>query len=107
MAALESIFQRLTWETRGLKIDGEYLEYLSHHRFADDILICANAPYEQRQMLQEVEDKGDDRKLHNNVQILSYISRDTVPEKKPRQRHSKKNHGRMDSIRQTPRHLQG
>ena len=38
-AALESIFRRLTWETRGLKIDGEYL---SHPRFADDILICAN-----------------------------------------------------------------
>ena len=25
-AALESIFRRLTWETRGLKIDGEYLK---------------------------------------------------------------------------------
>ena len=35
-AALESIFQRLTWETRRLKVDGEYL---SHLRFADEILI--------------------------------------------------------------------
>ena len=42
-AALESIFRRLTWETRGLKIDGEYLSNL---RFDDDILICANTPYE-------------------------------------------------------------
>ena len=42
-AALESIFQRLTWETGGLKIDGEYL---SHLRFTDDILICANTPHE-------------------------------------------------------------
>ena len=32
--ALESIFRRLIWETRGLKIDGEYLSYL---RLADDI----------------------------------------------------------------------
>ncbi|MEG7522153.1 MAG: reverse transcriptase domain-containing protein, partial [Chromatiales bacterium] len=31
-ATLESIFRRLTWQTRGLRIDGEYL---SHLRFAD------------------------------------------------------------------------
>ena len=43
-AALESIFRRPTWETRGLKIDGEYLSL--NHRFADDILICANIPHE-------------------------------------------------------------
>ena len=42
-AAFESILRRLAWETRGLKIDGEYL---SHLRFADDILICANTPHE-------------------------------------------------------------
>ena len=47
MAAFESIFRRLTWETRGLKIDGEYL---SHLRSADDILICANTPHERQQM---------------------------------------------------------
>ena len=34
------IFRRLTWVARGLKIDGGYLR---HFRFADDILICANA----------------------------------------------------------------
>ena len=47
-AALESIYRRLTWETGGLTIDGEYLNYL---RFADDILI----------------DKGDDGKRHTNI----------------------------------------
>ena len=41
-AALESIFRRLTWETRGLRIDGEYF---SHLRFADDILMSASIPY--------------------------------------------------------------
>ncbi len=56
-AALESIFQRLSWETRGLTIDGAYL---SHLRFAADKLISANTLYELQQMLQEVEDKGDD-----------------------------------------------
>ena len=39
-AANEIIFRRLTWETTGLKI-----EYLSHLRFADDKLICANTPH--------------------------------------------------------------
>ena len=33
-AAFESVFRRLTWETRGLKIDDEYLSQL---HFADDI----------------------------------------------------------------------
>ena len=42
-AAFESIFRRGTWETRGLKIDDEYL---SHLRIADDILTCANTPDE-------------------------------------------------------------
>ena len=82
MTALESrkpIFGRLAWETRGLKIDGEYM---SHLRFADDILIYVNTPHELQQMLQEwadenenqglkmnvqVEDKGDDGKRHTNM----------------------------------------
>ena len=54
MAALESIFLLLTWEARGLKADGEYL---SHLRFADDILLCANTPHELQQMVQELADE--------------------------------------------------
>ena len=60
MAALESIFRRLTWKTRGLKIDGEYL---SHLRFADDILICANIPHELQQMLQELAGESENQGL--------------------------------------------
>ena len=41
-ATLESTFRRLTWETRSLKIYGEYL---SHIRFANYTLICANTPH--------------------------------------------------------------
>ena len=63
MAALESIFRQLTWENRGLKIDGEYL---SHLRFVDDILICANTSHEQQQMLQELADESDNRGLKMN-----------------------------------------
>ena len=57
-AALESIFRRLTWETSGLKIGSEYLR---QHRFADDILMCANTPHELQQMLQELADESDCR----------------------------------------------
>ena len=59
-AAPESIFRRVTWETIGLKIDGEYL---SHFRFADDILICDNTPQELQQMLQELVDESENQCL--------------------------------------------
>ena len=62
-AALESIFRRLSLETRGLKVDGEYL---SHLRFADDILICANTPHELQQMLQELADDSENQGLKIN-----------------------------------------
>ena len=63
IAALKSIFRRLPWEPSGLKIDGEYL---SHLRFADDILICANKPYELQQMLHEFSDESDNQGLKMN-----------------------------------------
>ena len=62
-AALKSIFRRLTWVNRGLKIDGGNLSNL---RFADDILICANTPLELQQMLQEVADESDNQGLKMN-----------------------------------------
>ena len=36
-ATLESIFRRLNWENKGVKIDVEFLYNL---RFADDIFMC-------------------------------------------------------------------
>jgi len=47
-------------ETRGLKIDGEYL---SHLRFADDMLICANTPHELQRMLQELAYESENQGL--------------------------------------------
>ena len=41
------------------------------------------------------------------LKATSTWDRDRAPETKPRQGDSKKNHGRMDRIRQAPRHLQG
>ena len=48
-ATLESIFRRLNWEHKGVKIDGEFLSNL---RFADDIFLCTETPQELQQMLQ-------------------------------------------------------
>ena len=62
-ATLESIFRRLTWDTRSLKIDGEYL---SHLRFANDIFMCANTPHELEQMLQELPDHSENQGLKMN-----------------------------------------
>ena len=46
-----------------MKIDGEYR---SHLRFADDILICANAPHELQQILHELADESDNQGLKMN-----------------------------------------
>ena len=69
-AALESIFSRLTWDTRSLKIDSEYLSYL---RFADDVVICANTPLKLQQMLHELDKtnvmmENDTTIYYNNIQ---------------------------------------
>ena len=37
--------------------------YLSHLRFADDILICANTPHGLHQMLNQLADESDNRDL--------------------------------------------
>ena len=46
-----------------MKIDGEYL---SHLRFADDILISANTSHELQQMLQELADERKNQGLNKN-----------------------------------------
>ena len=61
--ALYGSTRKLTWETRRLKIDGEYL---SHLRFADDILICANTPHDLQQMPQEFTDDSENQGLKMN-----------------------------------------
>ena len=73
-AALESLFRRMTWGTRGLKICSEYL---SHLRFADDILICANIPYEQ--MLQELADESENQGLKMNKSKTKVMMENDTP----------------------------
>ena len=50
-ACLERAFRQLNWSEKGIKIDGEYL---SHLRFADDIIIFASTKEELQQMLTEL-----------------------------------------------------
>ena len=76
MAALESIFRRLTWETRGLKIEGEYL---SHLRFADYIFIIANTPQELQQMLLELADESENHGLKMNKSKIKVVMENDTP----------------------------
>ena len=48
---LEKVFRKLRWEKKGIKIDSEYL---THPRFADDIIIFANSMEELQEMLREL-----------------------------------------------------
>ena len=62
-ATLESIFRRLNWENKGVKIDGEFLSNL---RFAD-IFLCTETPQELQQMLQELSDESRRMGLKMNI----------------------------------------
>ena len=75
-AALESIFRRLTWETRRLKIDSECL---NHIRFTDDILICANTPHELQQMLQGLVDESENQGLKMNKSMTKVTMENDTP----------------------------
>ncbi|MEG7525256.1 MAG: reverse transcriptase domain-containing protein, partial [Chromatiales bacterium] len=75
-ATLESLSRRLTRETRGLRIYGEYLRHL---RFADDILICTNTLHELQQMLQELADESENQCLKmNNLKTKVMMENDTI-----------------------------
>ena len=63
-ATLESIFRRLNWENKSVKIDGEFLSNL---RFADDICLCTETPQELQQMLQELSDESRQMGLKMNI----------------------------------------
>lgn len=48
---LEDVFKSLSWEGKGLKIGGCYLNYL---RYADDIILIFHNSFELEQMLQDL-----------------------------------------------------
>ena len=125
-ATSESIFRRLNWENKGVKIDGEFLSNL---RFADDIFLCTETPQELQQMLQELSDESRRMGLKMNIAKTKVMVVDNTPinvnnadrkcprlrvlgttlqpqGKEPGQRDTTKNHGRLGGICQTPGYLQ-
>ena len=75
-ATLESIFRRLNWENKGVKIDGEFLSNL---RFADDIFLCTETPQELQHMLQELSDESRRMGLKMNIAKTKVMVVDNTP----------------------------
>ena len=75
-ATLESIFRRLNWKNKGVKIAGEFLSNL---RFADDIFLCTETPQELQQMLQELSDESRRMGLKMNIAKTKVIFLDNTP----------------------------
>ena len=72
-ATLESMFRRLNWENKGLKIDGEFLSNL---RFADDMFLCTKTPQELQQMLQELsKENNQDKEIQSALLITRHLVR--------------------------------
>ena len=63
-AVLEEIFKKLDWETKGLNINGEYLNHL---RFADDIVLISSNATELQEMMQELENRSKEIGLRMNL----------------------------------------
>ena len=76
---LESIFRRLNWENKGVKIDGEFLSNL---RFADDIFLCTETPQELQHMLQELSDESRRMGLKMNIAKTKVMAVDKHPYKR-------------------------
>ena len=75
-ATLESIFRRLNWKNKGVKIDGEFLSNL---RFADDIFLCTETPQELQHMLQELSDESRQMGLKMNITKTKVMVVDNTP----------------------------
>ena len=75
-ATLESIFRRLNWENKGVKIDGKFLSNL---RFTDDIFLGTETPQELQQMLQELSDESRRMGLKMNISKTKVMVVDNTP----------------------------
>ena len=75
-ATLESIFRRLNWENKGVKIDGEFLSNL---RFAVDIFLCPETPHELQQMMQELCDESRPMGFKMNIAKTKVMDVDNTP----------------------------
>ena len=75
-ATLDSLFRRLNWENKGVKIDGEFLANL---HFADDIFLCTETPQELHQILEELSDESMRMGLKINIPKTKEMVVDNTP----------------------------
>lgn len=64
-AALEEIFRNLNWEKQGIRIQGQYL---SHLRFADDIVLVSENTEEIQKICSELVEESATAGLEVNIQ---------------------------------------
>lgn len=77
LVVLEQIFRELDWTEKGLKIDGSYL---SHLRFADDIVLLSEDPAELQYMLETLCEKSKNVGLNINVHKTKILTnREKIP----------------------------
>lgn len=69
--AMENAFKSLSWDQKGIKIDGKYLNHL---RFADDIVLFSSDPAELTTMLQELRVVSEAVGLKMNLQKTKIMS---------------------------------
>ena len=74
-ACLEMVMRKMNWR-RGLKIDGEYL---THLRFADDIVLLGNNVATVQQMLRELEKEGKKVGLKINRSKTKFMTSAALP----------------------------
>ena len=63
-AGLEEIFRRLDWTKAGIKINGKYL---SHLRFADDIILLCNSAKDFQERIEELNESSKMSGLKMNL----------------------------------------
>lgn len=73
--ALEDVFKRLQWESRGINVDGVYLNHL---RFADDIVLITSDANELERMMTELHEASLRVGLKMNLNKTKIMSRDDL-----------------------------
>ena len=66
-ACFESVFQKLTWDLKGIIINGKYLNHL---RFADDNAVIADNIEEMQEMLRELKEVSRAIGFHMNFKKI-------------------------------------
>lgn len=70
-AAIEKVFKQLNWDEKGMKIDGAYL---SHLRFADDIILTSTNIEELKTMIEELNNLSKQIGLKMNLNKTKIIT---------------------------------